>query len=111
MPPFVTYETLGHQACERAIRSRLGNLEGDRDAAAHLSARRRSLDLLHLSFKDGRLDEIQVRLLEDLLNRYEASLDERKLPFWPGAQAHELCELVEERRAIEIARCQLRRAA
>jgi hypothetical protein len=109
MPPVLTYETAGHQACERAIRSRLGDLGTGKDAAAHSTARRRSLDLLHLALKEGRLDEIQVRLLVDLLDRYELTLAGRTLPFWPGAQVVQLSQIVEERMAIDIARCQLRR--
>jgi hypothetical protein len=109
MPTYVTYETLGHQACERAIRSRLGELGNGPDAARHLSARRRSLDLLHIALQEGRLDPIQIRLLEGLLDQYERTLGKRKLSMWPGAQAHDLCEIADERMAIEIARCQLRR--
>jgi hypothetical protein len=108
MQKYMTYETVGHQACERAIRWRLGNLGTGRDAAAHLQARRRSLGLLHLSLQADRLDDIQVRLLEELLDLYERTLVERKLPIWPGAETKQLCETAEEQVAIEIARSQLR---
>lgn len=107
---FVTADSLVHEACDHAIRSRLRDLEDQSGQADHkrLVAKRASLDLLHMAFEEGRLNEIQRKLLEQLLNTYEERLHDDPLPPWPGAEAMHLRRWADEQAAVEVAREHLR---
>jgi hypothetical protein len=107
---YVSAETLVHEACEHAIRWRLRDIEehpvqGD---PSRLHTKRASLDLLHMAFQEGRLDPIQRKLLEQLLNTYDEQLHDDPLPDWPGAEAAHLRHWAEEHAAVEVAREHLR---
>src|SRR4051794_37791159 len=105
---YASPESLVQHACEQAIRSRLNDLQGASDSAARIAAKRTSLRLLHDALVDDRLDGVQVRHLEQLVDAYEVRLRGRPVPRWPGAEARQLRETAEELVALAVARERLR---
>jgi 2'-5' RNA ligase len=107
-----TLDPLVRTACEQAVRSRLKELAssriGDRE---RLAAKRRSLDLLHFTVQEGgAVDELQIRILLELLDAQERAVDERKAPQWPGAQHAFFGRMMDEKLLIHEARRVLRAA-
>jgi 2'-5' RNA ligase len=107
-----TLDPLVRTACEQAVRARLKSLEeshiGDRE---RLAAKRRSLDALHFTVTaGGTVDDLQLRLLLDLLDAQEHEVDERTAPGWPGAQRSFFEKVMDEKLLIHEARRVLRAA-
>ena len=105
-----TLDPLVRTACEHAVRARLKELEashiGDRE---RLAAKRRSLDLLHFTVQEGgAVDDVQIRVLLELLDAQEQEIDGRSAPVWPGAQHAFFGRMMDEKLLIHEARRVLR---
>ena len=103
---YATPGTLVQHACEQAIRLRLRDL-ADRPAhgdTARTAAKRASLALLHDALQLDRIDVIQAKHLEQLLDAYEKRLVSAPLPSWAGAEAWRLRHDADELAAIAVAR-------
>ncbi len=101
-----TLDPLVRTACEQAVRARLKALDAshvqDRE---RLAARRRSLDALHFTVSGGgTVDDLQIRILLDLLDEQEHEIDERTAPWWPGAQHAFFAKVTDEKLLIDEAR-------
>jgi hypothetical protein len=107
-----TLDPLVRTACEQAVRARLKAIETSHVAdRERLAARRHSLDLLHFKVREGgTVDDLQVRVLLELLDAQEHEVDERVGPPWPGAYHAFLVKLLDEKLLIHEARRVLRAA-
>jgi 2'-5' RNA ligase len=101
-----TLDPLVRTACEQAVRTRLKAIAASHVAdRERLAAKRRSLDLLHFTVKEGgAVDDLQIRVLLDLLDQQEHEVDARRAPLWPGAQHAFFGKLVDEKFLIHEAR-------
>jgi 2'-5' RNA ligase len=107
-----TLDPLVRTACEQAVRARLKAIQeshiGDGE---RLAAKRRSLDALHFTVTaGGTVDDLQIRLLLDLLDAQEHEVDARTAPDWPGAQRSFFEKVMDEKLLIHEARRVLCRA-
>ncbi len=107
-----TLDPIVRTACEQAVRARLKAIEAshvaDRD---RLAAKRRSLDLLHFTVREGgTVDDLQLRVLLDVLDQQEHEVDKRRAPAWPGAQHEFFARVTDEKYLINEARRVLRTA-
>jgi len=109
---FWTLDPVVRHACEEVVRARLRAIRSTHvDDRERLAAKRASLDLLHFAVSEGSaVDDIQIRVLLELLDAQERELDRRELPFWPGAQHGFLSEVLDRKHAIGEARRTLRAA-
>jgi 2'-5' RNA ligase len=101
-----TLDPLVRTACEQAVRTRLKAIDASHVAdRERLAAKRRSLDLLHFTVQEGgTVDDLQIRILLELLDRQEHAVDERRAPVWPGAQHAFFARLIDEKLLIHAAR-------
>lgn len=107
-----TLDPLVRTACEQAVRTRLKAVAASHVAdRERLAAKRRSLDLLHFTVKEGgAVDDLQIRVLLELLDEHEHEVEGRRAPLWPGAQHDFFGKLVDEKFLIHEARRVLRTA-
>lgn len=99
-------------ACEQAVRTRLRAIAESHVAdAERLAAKRRSLDLLHFTVTaGGSVDDLQIRILLELLDAQELEVEARVGPWWPGAQHAFFARIADEKFLIGEARRVLRAA-
>jgi hypothetical protein len=107
-----TLDPLVRTACEQAVRARLKAIDASHAADRERNAaKRRSLDLLHFTVTEGGcVDDLQIRVLLDLLDQQEHEVDGRHAPFWPGAQHAFFARVTDEKYLIHEARRVLRAA-
>lgn len=105
-----TLDPLVRTACEQAVRARLKAVAASHVAdRERLEAKHRSLDLLHFTVTaGGTVDDLQIRVLLDLLDEQEHEVDRRTAPWWPGAQHAFFAKVTDEKFLIREARRVLR---